>query len=175
MKLGQPQALRVLNDEGIHVGQVDARFDDGGAHQNVQFPVGHAAHNVPQLLLVHLAVGGGHPSLFPQQGADLGGGFVDGLRAVVEVVDLAAPLQLPAHGVGQDAPVVLQHIGLHRLAVGGGLLQGGHVPQARQGHVQGPGDGGGRQGEHIHLLGQLLELFLVAHAEALLLVHHQKP
>ena len=69
---------------------------------------------------------------------------------------------------------MLQHVGLHRLAVGGGLLQGGHVPDAGQGHVQRPGDGGGGQGEHVHLFRQLLEPLLVGDAEALLLVHHQQ-
>ena len=121
------------------------------------------------------AVGGGDAHRGVQQGLDLGGGAVDGLGAVVEVVDLAPPVQLPADGLGDEAPVVLHHVGLHRLAVGGGLLQGGHVPQAGQGHVQGPGDGGGGEGEHVHLVGQLFQLLLVAHPEALLLVHHQEP
>ena len=58
------------------------------------------AHDVPQLLLVHPAVGGGDAHRGVQQGLDLGGGAVDGLGAVVEVVDLAPPVQLPADGVG---------------------------------------------------------------------------
>lgn len=69
---------------------------------------------------------------------------------------------------------MLQHIGLHRLAVHGRLLQGGHVPDAGEGHIQRPGDGGGGEGEHVHLLGQLLELLLVLDAEALLLVDDQQ-
>ncbi|MPN06268.1 hypothetical protein SDC9_153524 [bioreactor metagenome] len=92
----------------------------------------------------------------------------------MEIVDLAAPLQLPADDVGQNGPVVLQDIGLHRLTAHGGLLDGGHVPDAGQGHVQGAGNWGGGQGKHIHLPGQLLELFLVGDAEALLLIHHQQ-
>ena len=120
-------------------------------------------------------MGHAHGGLFPQQLLDAAGGAVNGIHPVVEVIDLAAPLQLPAHGVPQHPPVVLQHIGLHRLAVGGGLLQGGHVPDARQGHVQRPGDGRGRQGKHIHLAEVLLQLLLVLHAKALLLVHHQQP
>ena len=119
-------------------------------------------------------MGHGDPDLFPKQFLEPGGAPVDGLRAVVEVVDLASPVQLPADGVGQEGPVVLGDVGLHRLAVGGGLLQGGHIPQPRQGHVQGPGNGGGGEGEHVHLVGQLFQLLLVGHPEALLLVHHQQ-
>ena len=167
--------IRILDDQGVGVGQVDARLDDGGAHQYVQLPVGHAAHHVVNGLLGHLPVGHTHGGLFPQQLLDAGRGAVDGVHPIVQIIYLAAPLQLPAHGIPQHPPVVLQHIGLHRLAVGGGLLQGGHVPDARQGHIQRPGDGGGRQGQHIHLTEVLLQLLLVLHAEALLLVHHQQP
>ena len=70
---------------------------------------------------------------------------------------------------------MLQHIGLYRPAVHGGLLDDGHVPDAAHGHVQGAGNGGGGQGEHIHIGGQLLEPFLLRHAEALLLVHDHQP
>ena len=70
---------------------------------------------------------------------------------------------------------MLQHVGLYRLAVGGGLLQGGHVPDAGEGHVQRPGDGGGGQGEHIHLFEGLLQLLLVLDPKPLLLIHHQQP
>ena len=175
MELGQPQFVGVLHDKGVHIGQVDARLDDGGAHQHVQLPVGHLGHHVVDGLLAHAPVGHANGGVLPQQHLDAGGAAVDGLHPVVEVEHLPAPLQLPAHGVGQEAPVVLQHIGLHRLAVGGGLLQGGHVPDAAEGHVQRPGDRGGRQSEHVHLLEGLLQLLLVLHPEALLLVHHEKP
>ena len=175
MELGQPHLVRVLDDEGVHVGDVDARLDDGGADEYVHLPVGHPGHHVVQLVLAHFAVAHGDGHVLPQQLLDPGGGALDGVHPVVEVVHLPAPLQLPAHGVGQHRPVVLQHVGLHRLAAGGGLLDGGHIPDAAQGHVQRPGDGGGGQGEHVHLLGHFLQPLLVGDAEPLLLVHHQKP
>ena len=53
VELGQAEGLGIFDDKGVHVGQVDARLDDGGAHQDVQLPVGHLAHDVSQLLLVH--------------------------------------------------------------------------------------------------------------------------
>ena len=70
---------------------------------------------------------------------------------------------------------MLQHIGLHRLTVGWRLLNGRHIPQTGEGHVQRPGDGGSRQGQHVHLTAHLLEPLLVGHAEALLLVDDQQP
>ncbi len=103
-----------------------------------------------------------------------GGAALDGIHPVVEVEDLSPPAQLLAHRLGDDGLAVLQHVGLHRVAVLGGLLDDAHVPDAAHGHVQGPGDGGGGKGEHIHAGAQLLEPLLVGHPEPLLLVDDAK-
>ena len=143
MQLGQAQPVGVLHDEGVDIGDVDAGFDDGGAHQHVRFPVHHGLHDGRKFLLTHFSVANHHPHLRPQQLLDPGGRQVNGLHPVVKIVDLAAPGQLLPHGVFQNGPVVLQNIGLYRLAVGGRLLNSAHIPQAGEGHVQRPGDGGG--------------------------------
>ena len=41
--------------------------------------------------------------------------------------------------------------------------------------MEGAGNGGSCQGQHVHILFQLLDLFLVCHAEALFLVDNQQP
>ena len=106
----------------------------------------------------------------PQQLLQLEGGGVDALHPVVEVVYLAVAGQLRADGLRHHAPVVLQHVGLHRQPVVGRLLDGAHVPDAGQGHVHGAGDGGGAEGQGVHLLLALAQRLLVLHAETLLLV-----
>ena len=102
------------------------------------------------------------------------GAAVDGLNAVVHVVDLPAARELAPDGVGDDAPVMLEHIGLHRLAVDGRDLDGRHVADARERHVERSGDGRCRERQRVDLAGKLLELFLVRYAEALLLVDDEK-
>ena len=146
VELGQAEGLGIFDDKGVHVGQVDARLDDGGAHQDVQLPVGHLAHDVSQLLLVHFSVGGGDADRLAQQGAELGGGAVDGLGPVVEVIDLTAPVQLPANGVGHQAPVMLQDIGLDGLAVWWGAPPGWTCPACPKGPCSGSGEWGWRRG-----------------------------
>ena len=88
----------------------------------------------------------------------------------MKVIHLTAPIQLPADGLGDNTPVVLQHVGLHRLAILRRLLDGAHIPDAGQRHVQRPGDRCGGQRQGVYLLHPLPQLLLVGDAEALLLV-----
>ena len=74
----------------------------------------------------------------------MGGGGLDVVHPVVQVVHLAAARQLLFHGLGKDHVVVLQHERFHRLALDGRLLDGGKIADAAHGHVQGAGDGRGR-------------------------------
>ena len=92
----------------------------------------------------------------------------------MHVVDLPAARELAPDGVGDDAPVMLEHICLHRLAVDGRDLDGRHVADARKRHVERSGDGRCRERQRVDLTGELLELFLVRYAEALLLVDDEK-
>ena len=173
VQLSQTHAVGVLNDQGIAVAHVDAGLDQGGAHQNVDLAVEQVLPHGVQLLLGHLAVGNAHPGTGHHL-AHMGGTGLDVVHPVVQVIHLPAAGQLLFHGLGQDHVVVLQHKGLHGLALNGRLLDGGKVPDAAHGHVQGAGDGGGRQGEHVHPDEVLLELFLVLDAEALFLVDDHK-
>jgi len=173
MQLGQTHVVGILDDQCVHIGDIHTGFDDGSAHQNGDLTGIGAVHHIAHLLLGHAAVGhrdGGIGEAFLQ----LEGRLVDVVDAVVEIVHLTAAGQFPTDGIPDDGLVVLQHIGLYRLAAHGGLLQHAHVADARQGHVQGAGDGSGGEGEHVDALCHLLDALLVGHAEALLLVHHQQ-
>ncbi len=134
MELAQAEAVGIFDNQGVGVGNVQAGFDDGGAHQNLDIALGHSLHHFAQGILAHLSVGDTHPQAGnpPLEGA---GALVDGLRAVVQVVNLAAPVDFPADGIVQTGGGGLHDEGLHRVAVGRGLLDGGHIPDAGQGHV----------------------------------------
>ena len=77
-------------------------------------------------------------------------------------------------GVVENPGVLLEHVGLHRAAVLGRFFYDRHIPDAGHGHVQGPWDGGGGEGQAVHFGKGLLEPFLLCHAEALLLVHNHQ-
>ena len=104
----------------------------------------------------------------------LGCAAVDGLDPVVDVEDLALPQELAAHGLRDGPLVVLADEGEDGLAVGGRRLDQRQVADARQAHLQRPGDRRGRHREHIDVGLELLDALLVLDAEALLLVDDQQ-
>ena len=173
VQLGQTHPVGVFDDEGVAVAHVDAGLDEGGADEDIDLAVEQVLPDGVQLLLGHLAVGDADAGTGHHL-ADVGGGGLDVVHPVVQVVDLPAARKLFLHGFGQDDVVVFEDEGLHGLALDGRLLDGGQVPDAAHGHVQGAGDGGGRQGQHVHPDEVLLELFLVLDAEPLLLVDDDK-
>ena len=70
---------------------------------------------------------------------------------------------------------LLGHNGTNGLPVLRRCGDDGQLPQTHQRHVQGPGNGRRRQGDHVGRLPQLLEPLLVGDAEALLLVDDDEP
>ena len=66
--------------------------------------------------------------------------------------------------------VPFHHICADREPVDGRGLNGRKLTQAGHGHLQGARDRRCGQRQHVHIRAQLLELFLVRHAEALFLV-----
>ena len=173
VQLCQTHAVGVLNDEGVAVAHINAGLDKGGADQNVDLAVQQVLPHGVQLFFGHLAVGNAYPRTRHHL-ADMGGAGFNVVHPVVQVVHLPAPGKFFLHGFGKDDIVIFQHKGLHRLALDGRLLDGGKIPDAAHCHVQCAGDGGSRQGEHIHPDEVLLQLFLVLHAKALFLVDDDK-
>lgn len=63
IELGQPQGVGPVDDDGVGLRDVQAGFDDRGAHEHVHFLAPEAQHHLFQLPFRHLAMGHGHPGL----------------------------------------------------------------------------------------------------------------
>ena len=173
MKLGQAEAIRVFDNQGVDIGDIKPGFNNSGADQHLNIPLRHGLHHVAEGILPHLAVSHsdgktGNPAL------QSGGALVDGFHPVVQIIYLSAPLHLPADGVVNDGGAVFHDKGLNRITIGGRFFNGGHVPDTGQSHVQRPGNRGRGKSQHIHALGNFLQALLVADAEPLLLVDDQQ-
>ena len=125
-------------------------------------------------MLLHLTVGVRHDRLRDET-RDLAGDLLYIVDAVVHIVHLPLSRQLADDRLAHHLLVVLHDIGLYRLALPRRLLENAHVADPHEAHVQCPRDRRRRQRQHIHILLDLLDLLLVAHAKTLLLIDDQKP
>ena len=131
-------------------------------------------HHAFQVAFAHLAVRDAQRRL-GHDVAQAGGHLVDRLHAVVHEEDLAAARQFLQDRRADQAGVEARHVGAYRLPVDRRGLDHAQVAQAHHAHVERARDGRGRQGQHVHLVAQAFDLFLVRHPEAVLLVHYDQP
>ena len=93
---------------------------------------------------------------------------------VMDKIYLPLSRQLAEDGLAHHLVIVLHDISLYGNAAFRRLLQHSHVPDPDKAHVQCPGDRCRGQCQHVHVFLHLLDLLLVADAEALLFIHHKK-
>ena len=169
VELRQAQTLRILDDERVGGRVVDAALHNGRGDEHVDLFGRELDHHVLDLARAHLAVRHAHARL----GRGLvhaRHGIVDGLDAVGHVVHLAAATHLQANRRAHHIGVVLPHVHDHGTTPSRRRGDQAHVAHATRSHLHGTRDGRCRKREHVNLLAQVLELLLVLHAKALLLV-----
>ena len=169
VELRQAKALRILDDQRVGGRVVDAALHDGRGNEHVDLFGRELNHHVLDLARTHLAVRHAHARL----GRGLvhaRHGVVDGLDAVGHVVHLAAATHLQANRRAHHIGVVLPHVHDHGTTPSRRRGDQAHVAHAARGHLHGSRNRRGRKREHVNLLAQVLELFLVLHAKALFLV-----
>ena len=130
-------------------------------------------HGVFKLGFRHLPVrhthaGRGH------QGVHVFGHPLQPLHSVVDPEHLAFALDLAFQHLAQHGIIPPQHSRSHRLAILRRGFNDGKLAYAGHGKLQSARNGRGRQGEHIHVLFEGLEFFLVAHAKTLFFVQNQQ-
>ena len=99
------------------------------------------------------------------------GKLADVLDLVVHEVDLSATAQFAQDGLADRGVIPLGDEGLDREPLGGRRGNQRQLSQATERHVERARDRGGRQRQHMHLGAHRLEALLVAHPEAVLLIH----
>ena len=174
VELGKAHFVRVLDYQRIDVGDVDACLDYRRAHKHLYAALGDVLHDGGELILIHPAVGHTHRNLVVEKLAQPYRGALNIVDAVVQVIHLPAALYLAPYRVGDDAPVVLHDEGLHGEPILRRLVDGRHIADARQRHIQRARYRRCRERQHVHAAAELLYVLLVADAEALLLVDDEQ-
>ncbi len=170
---GEAQPVRPLYEDGVGLGHVQARLNDGGGEEDVVGPLGEEEHGLLNEALGHLAVDHPDAGLGDEPFQEAPPGLYGG-HPVVDVEDLAPTLQLKEDGLPHEKRVKGSEEGPDGLAARGRGLDAGEVLQAHQGGVEGAGDGGGGEVEGVHLRLELPDPLLLGHAEAVLLVHDEE-
>ena len=111
---------------------------------------------------------------FRHQFLDLGGHLINIADPVVDIVNLPGAGQFPYDCLSHHLVIVLADKSLDGDTLSRCLLQNTHVTDTHKAHVEGSGDGGCRQCQHIHILFHLLDFLLVGDPKPLLLVHNEQ-
>ena len=162
-----------MDNHRIDIGDIQPRLYDRRRHQHINLPIDKLKHNLLKLMLLHLAMCIRHICLRHQMG-NLTGDILNIADTVVYIIHLSLSGQLPHNRLPHHLLVVLHDVGLYRLALAGRFLQHTHIADSHKAHVQRPWDWRRSQRQHIHIVLDLLDLLLVAHAKALLLVDHKQ-
>ena len=97
VQLSQAEFIGPVNQNGVGVGYVDTRLNDGRAHQHIEALVIEVAHDLFQLTFTHLSVTD-HHARFRDQLSQALRGALDGFYIIVKVVNLAASQKLTQDG-----------------------------------------------------------------------------
>ena len=148
MQLGQAEQIAALDDQRVGVGNVETVLDDGRADQHIELSFPEPEHDAFELMLVHLAVCRQH-ARFRHDVAQPRGSALDGLDPVVNVEDLTVAQQLAADRSRDLLLVISAYESQHRMPLFRRRLDDAHLPDAGDGHLQGPRDRRRRHREHI--------------------------
>ena len=170
VQLGQAEAVGLVDEDGVAVGDVQARLDDRGADQDVGLVPDELEHHLLELVLVHLAVA--------DDDAGLGHEPLDACRRTIwmSCTQLCTKKTCPSRFSSRRMASRMRwssqsrHLGDDAAAVHRRRGQRADVADAQQRHVQRARDGRGGHGQHVHRLAEALEPLLVLDAEPLLLV-----
>jgi hypothetical protein len=132
-------------------------------------------HHLLEFAFAHLAVPDHDPRLRHQRRKPLWRRALSCLDAVVHVVHLAAAAQLAQTCLAHLGAFHSEYEGLDRQPRSGRRRDQRQVPQATESHVErSAGIGVCGQREHVDLGAHLLQAFLVAYTEAMLLIDDQE-
>src|SRR5262245_9530854 len=173
IELGETKRLRVVDDDGIGGGDIEARLNDCGTQQQVKAALQKLQHHGFQPPLRHLPVGHADATLRdkPEEQSLHGG---ERLNPIVHKKHLAATRQLSSDGPYDGLLSVRCHHGLDGTPPFRWRGNDAAIAQPNQRHVQGTWNRGGSQHQYVDLLAEALDLFFVGDPKTVLLVHYQE-
>ncbi len=173
MQVAQSKVLCINDDDGIDVGHINPRLDDGGGNQQILLMIHKVCNHALQFFRIHLtmahsnAYAGDLPLYQCLQ-------LINILNTVVHDKDLSVAAYLKVYRIADDLHIKGMYLRLHRITVRGRGANSREIPRPHQRELQCTRDGSCRHGERIHVYLQLFQLFLHGDTEFLLLVDDEQ-
>ena len=108
--------MSIVDDNCVHIGNIQSRLDDGGCNQHIIFPFDEIIHHLLKFVPLHLTVGNSH--FYPWNHA------LNHYRNIHDIQhsgchkkDLATPRNLKCNGFLDHFLAKGVDFGLHRIAV----------------------------------------------------------
>src|SRR4051794_36080869 len=92
IELGQTKTIRIINDDGVDVGDVDAGLDDGRAEQEIKIVADEPENDILEHIFIHLTMTDANARL-GNQFAQFRGNTIDRVNTIVHEINLAAPVE----------------------------------------------------------------------------------
>ena len=173
IKLGKAVSVRIMDDHGIYIGNIQSRLNDRCGNQHIHITIDKIIHYLLQLPLTHLPMSKIHPG-FRHKFGYAKSYLSNIIDTVVYIVDLAAAAKLPADSLPDSLLIILHNISLDGHTIHRRFFQNTHVTDTDQAHMKRTRDRSGSQSQHIHIFFHLLDLLFMSHTETLLLINDQK-
>lgn len=131
MQVAQSKILRLVDDDGIGIGNVDTTLNDSRSQQHIVVIVDKIEDNLFQFLRLHLSVSDAHPAV---RNIPLNHGlqFPQVLNPVVHKKDLSVTAHFKVDGLGNDFLIKGMHLCLNRIPVGRRSLDNRQVTGSHQ-------------------------------------------
>ncbi len=127
MDIAEPKLMCIVNKHSIGIGNVQAHFDDIGAHQHIRFAVNKIQQSALQVFGFQLPVSHGDfhsGALFPEHFGE----FRQGSYPVVNKKHLTAPVYFIIDGISYGFFIKSHAFCMYRLAVGRRCAHDRHIP-----------------------------------------------
>ena len=151
IQLRQAKPVRILNDNGVYIGDIQTRFYNRSGNQHINLSFYKLVHDFFQFPLIHLSMGVCHHCLRHQFGNlschDIHIGY-----PIVDIIHLATPGQFTDHRFSHDLRIFFHYKSLDRHTVHRRLFQHTHITDAHQAHVQRSRNWCCRQCQHINII-----------------------
>lgn len=116
MEIGESEVFRAVDEHGVGAGDIEARFNDRRADQNIRLAPDESRHDVFQLVPVHLPVADEDSRLGNQRANSIGNGL-DRADPVMNEIDLPVAVHLPHNRLADEGVAPGVHAGGNAAAV----------------------------------------------------------